>query len=56
MVERAGKGSNLRKTLISREEQDLRWAWAQEGIEGLNQEGFNQRVKEIREKTGFPRR
>lgn len=48
-----GKGSKPRPTQISREELDLRWAFAQGKIQ-ISDEEFKQKVKEIRKRTGKP--
>lgn len=47
------KGSWRRKTLISQEENSLRWAYYRGEIR-MTETEFNKRIKEIRERTGKP--
>lgn len=48
-----GKGDGKRPTLISEEENELRWAY-KEGRINISKKEFDKRVKEIRERTGKP--
>ena len=48
-----GKGSNKRPTLISKEENELRWKRAFGEID-LTEEEFNKKINKIRKKTGKP--
>ncbi|GAG89656.1 unnamed protein product [marine sediment metagenome] len=41
------------KRLVSNEEYDLRWAYMQSEIR-MSLEEFNEKIKEIRERTGKP--
>jgi len=48
-----GKGSRRRKTLISEEEHELRWAYLRGEIR-MSEEEFNEWIAEIRKRTGKP--
>ena len=48
-----GKGSHRRPTLTSKEEQDLRWDYA-EGKLNISEKEMKKQIKEIRERTEKP--
>jgi hypothetical protein len=48
-----GKGDARRPCLVSREEEDLRWAVFQGWIK-ITDDDFNKRITEIRQRTGKP--
>lgn len=49
-----GKGSRPRPQLISNEEKDFRWDYADGKYSDMGIEEFRKRIKEIRGKTGKP--